>query len=74
MEGEVLAALLLLRSHLDMGLIQDSGVEFHHRCLVQLEEIQRSLNVNPRPPLMFLEGYMYNVVDRGLHRFTRARP
>jgi hypothetical protein len=72
-EGEVLAALHQLRSKLDNEEIPDDGVDFHSRCLQTLENTRKSLRMTPKPPLMFLQGYMYNVVDRCMHRFRRVR-
>lgn len=71
-EGEVTAKLQDLRSQLDAGSITDSGVEFHSRCLQELSELRYQLPISPSPPLVFLQGYMYNIVDRCLHRFLRV--
>ena len=70
-EGEVIATLQDLRSQLDAGSITDSGVEFHSRCLQRLSELRDQLPISPSPPLVFLQGCMYNIVDRCLHRFVR---
>jgi hypothetical protein len=72
MEREVLAALQQLKSKLDTGAFTDSGPDFHEKCLAKLEVVQHSLQLASKPPLVFLHGYMYNVVDRCLHRFRRA--
>lgn len=71
-EGEILALLQRLKARLDIGVLSDSGPEFHHRCIEELKLLQESLKAGS--PFMFFEGYMYNVVDRCLHRFVRAKP
>lgn len=73
-EGEVLAVLQRLKAQLDVGLLSDSGLEFHHRCIEELKALQESMGRGSNSPFMFFEGYMYNVVDRCLHRFVRATP
>jgi predicted esterase YcpF (UPF0227 family) len=70
-EDEVTALLQDLRSQLDAGLIADSGVQFHARCLQQLAELRDRLPITP-PPLGLLHGCMYSIADRCLHRFARA--
>jgi len=71
-DDEVTAALQDLRSQLDAGTITDLGVQFHARCLQRLTELCDQLPISPKPPLVFLHGCMYNIVDRCLHRFVRA--
>lgn len=71
-EDEVIANLHALRSQLDAGIITDSGVEFHARCLQRLSDVRSELPLSIPPPLVFLHGCMYNIVDRCLHRFVRA--
>jgi hypothetical protein len=71
-EGEVAAILQDLRSQLDAGIISDSGVEFHARCLRSLSDLRGQLPIKSSPPLAFLHGCMYSFVDRCLHRFIRA--
>lgn len=70
-EGEVIATLQDLRSQLDSGSIPDTGIEFHSRCLQRLSKLQDQLPISPSPPLVFLQGFMYNIVDRCQHRFVR---
>lgn len=71
-EREVLAALQRLKAQLDNGKIPDAGPVFHAICLHKLEELQRDLPLKTKPPMFFLQGYMYSVADRCLHRFRRA--
>jgi hypothetical protein len=71
-EREVLAALQRLKADLDNGKIPDAGPVFHAICLHKLEELQRDLPLAAKPPMFFLQGYMYSVADRCLHRFRRA--
>jgi hypothetical protein len=72
LEGEVSACLLALRSKLDAGDLTDNGVQFHSRCLEQLEGIPARLPSSTNIPRSFLFGCMYNITGRCLHRFTRA--
>lgn len=73
-EGEIAARLLSLRASLDGGLINESGVAFHARCLNAIDDIHKSLPENDRPPIQNLYGYMYNLADRCTHRFVKAKP
>ena len=73
MEGEVLATLQRLKAQLDAGVISDSGIEFHQRCIEELKSLQVSMMKKGADlPFMLFEGCMYNVVDRCLHRFLRV--
>ena len=71
-EDEIAANLNVLRSQLDAGIITDSGVEFHARCLQRLCDLRDRLPISPSPPLTIFQGCMYTIVDRCLHRFVRA--
>jgi hypothetical protein len=71
-EGEVSAVLLTLRSRLDAGNLEDTGVRFHSRCLDDLGNLHGTLPVTPRPPLALVHGCMYVITDRCGHRFRRA--
>ena len=71
-EGEVSAVLLTLRSRLDAGNLEDSGVKFHSRCLDDLGDLHGTLPLTPRPPLAIVHGCMYVITDRCGHRFRRA--
>jgi hypothetical protein len=73
-ESEVTAALQEVRARLDAGELSDTGVEFHARCLSTLRAIQTVLLTSTPTPLAFLQGRMYDLTDRCLHRFTRAEP
>lgn len=64
------AHLHQLISKLDSGQLSDTGVEFHSRCLDCLSEVRR--HDNGEIPLFLLQGYMYYLADRCLHRFTRV--
>lgn len=71
MEGEVAAVLHSMRANLDAGIIADYGVAFHAKCLTAVEQLQSKLPGTP-PPLSVLQGCMYNIADRCVHRFRRA--
>lgn len=68
-EMDIQAHLHQLISQFDSGRLSDTGPEFHSRCLDRLSEIQQDLG---GVPLSFLQGYMYYLADRCLHRFTRV--
>ncbi|MDB5390823.1 MAG: hypothetical protein JWM11_6469, partial [Planctomycetaceae bacterium] len=72
-EAEIAARLLSLRANLDGELINDNGVAFHARCLNAIDQIHESLPEKDRPPIQILYGCMYNMADRGTHRFVRAK-
>lgn len=71
-QGEVSAKLQSLKSRLDNGQIADDGGQFHDLCLDELEKLRRQLPMEPKPPLAFLQGCMYNIAGRCLHRFRRV--
>lgn len=69
-EMDTQAHLHQLISKLDAGQLSDTGVEFHSRCLDCLSEIRQ--HNKGEIPLSLLQGYMYYLADRCLHRFTRV--
>jgi hypothetical protein len=71
-QGEVTALLQRLKSRLDDGELADNGVRFHHLCLEELERLRDQLPLTPKPPLAFLQGCMYSITGRCLHRFRRV--
>jgi hypothetical protein len=75
-EAEVMAVLQELRSQLDLGLVPDDGVAFHQLCLIRLAKLRDELRIQlPGKPLLllsFLQGCMYSITDRKLHRFRRV--
>jgi hypothetical protein len=73
-ENEVLASLNGLKSQLDGGSLEDKGPQFHARCISTLSELRDGIVVTPAPLLSFLQGCMYNMVDRCPHRFSRTLP
>ena len=70
LEAEVSAVLHVLRARLDSGDMPDDGVAFHAACLKAVESLRDRSNGNP--PLSILQGCMYNIADRCIHRFRRA--
>ena len=62
------AHLHQLISHLDAGKLNDTGVEFHSRCLDLLDQVHRDEGV----ALWILHGYMYYITNRCVHRFMRV--
>lgn len=69
--GEVSAVLQSLRAKLDAGDIADNGVAFHAECLKAIEQLQTQ-HASLKPPLSVLQGCMYDIADRCVHRFRRA--
>jgi len=72
MEGEVRAKLQKLRARLDAGELPDNGPQFHSICLEELEAIRSSLPTSTKPPTELIQGFMYTLTDRCLHRFRRT--
>lgn len=68
---EVSAILQGLRAKLDSGELADDGIVFHSECLKAMEGLQVR-HANLRPPLSVLQGCMYDIADRCVHRFRRA--
>ncbi len=71
-EGEILARLHRLKTCLDAGELADDGLQFHSRCQQEILAIRESLSCNPKPPEATLFGYMYDVMNRCMHRLVRA--
>ncbi len=69
--SEVSAVLQGLRSRLDSGEIEDNGVVFHSSCLKAIEQLKET-HAELKPPLSVLQGCMYDIADRCVHRFRRA--
>jgi hypothetical protein len=76
--GEVQVLLARQRGLLDAGRLQESGVQFHSRCLSEIHSLREALpelrGVGAPPPEQFLVGFMYNLVDRCPHHFVEATP
>lgn len=72
--AEVKAMLLELRTELDTGTIQESGDKFHERCLHRLEQMRENWHGGLQPPLAVLQGCMYDITNRCLHRFREVQP
>jgi hypothetical protein len=70
-QGEVQAILQVLKSRLDNGDLPDDGVRFHGLCLEELNRLRSELPINPKPPMAFLQGFMYSIAGRCQHRFRR---
>jgi hypothetical protein len=71
---EVAAYLHHLRSELDTECIDDTGPQFHHRCLETLKAVQQRMQTGSQVPLNFLQGCMYDMTSRCVHRFVRIGP
>ena len=68
-EMDTQAHLSEILAKLDAGKLDDTGVEFHHRCLDLLSTIRSGPD---KISLSFLHGYMYHLADRCVYRFTRV--
>lgn len=71
-EDEVSSRLHRLWAGLEAGEIEDTPAQFYNRCLAELEDIRRSVAPGNPPPLIMLEGMMYERVRRCVHRFDTA--
>lgn len=72
LEGEIRSKLQHLRAQLDAGELADDGPGFHANCLRTLDEVRRELTATMSPPTEIMQGFMYTLTDRCLHRFRRA--
>jgi hypothetical protein len=70
-ESEIQARLNHLLAKLDAGEIDDNGLQFHLHCLDDLKKFKEETPKDKQPPLAFLQGFMYSLADRCLHRFRR---
>lgn len=73
-EDEVAARLQQLRAGLDAGAIADAPLAFHHRCIEAMVELRGALPAHTAPPAALLQGAMYDLTHRCLHRFVPAGP
>ncbi|MHB9069885.1 MAG: dsDNA nuclease domain-containing protein [Sedimentisphaerales bacterium] len=72
-EDEAQARLNILVTKLDAGLIKNNGQNFHCDCLNELQTINTESTNNKQTPSALLQGFMYNLADRCLHRFRKAQ-
>lgn len=72
LEGEIMARLQRLKSRLDNGALADDGVQFHDLCLQELDQVREEVATGAKAPLAFLQGCMYFITARCLHRFRRV--
>lgn len=71
-EAEVQARLMRLKAQLDAGEVDESGVQFHCRCLKELEALRDSLTTKQKPLVGLLYGLMYDIMNRCQHRLVKA--
>lgn len=69
--SEVSALLQGLRAKLDSGEMADNGIQFHSECLKAIEQL-KTQHAEMKPPLSVLQGCMYDIADRCVHRFRRT--
>jgi hypothetical protein len=72
-ERAVQATLQQLRAELDAGNFPDSGEKFHAICLSTLDSLQHTMPTKGSLELFYVQGIMYNITDRCLHRFRRPQ-
>jgi Cap4, dsDNA endonuclease domain len=70
-ESDILAELHHAYSQLEAQEINDTGPQFHSRCLEILKTIKGAYSGSADTPLSFYQGYMYDITNRCLHRFSR---
>lgn len=70
-EADILAELHHAYSKLEAQEINDTGPQFHSRCLEILKTIKDANSGSTDTPLSFYQGYMYDITNRCLHRFSR---
>jgi hypothetical protein len=68
-EAVVLASMHELLGQLESGVLPPGGPAFHSRCLARLAEHEEKITPKPAAFLPFLQGYMYDLADRCVHRF-----
>lgn len=70
LQTRVKAEMMSLRARFSAGYFDITGAVFLAKCLVRLDEINASLPANEVDRLAFLQGCMYDIADRCLHRFS----
>lgn len=71
-DSEVQARLCRLKAQLDAGEFSDDGVQFHSRCLKELEALRDTLATQRKPLVGLMYGLMYDIMNRCQHRLVRA--
>lgn len=72
LQRRVKSEMLVLRSGLMAGTFDLDGPTFHALCLERLEEIKAEFGAGQMDLSAFLQGCMYDITDRCLHRFAKA--
>lgn len=70
LEGEIQARLNRLKIQLEAGELADNGRQFLSRCQSELLSVRDSLS-GQKAPESIVFGYMYDVMNRCLHRLVR---
>ncbi len=74
LESQIRAKLMTLRANLDGRLLEVDGVTFHAMCINEINDVCKTINESETPVTENLYGCMYDLADRCIHRFVRARP
>ena len=69
-EGEIAANLHQSLAELDASVINETGIQFHTRCLNLIKDLHDLMSKNIQVPLYFFQGYMYDLTNRCLHRYV----
>ena len=72
LQRRVKSEMNVLRSGLTDGTLDLDGPAFHTLCLKRLDEIGAEFGAGEVDLPAFLQGCMYDMADRCLHRFARA--
>lgn len=73
LEVEIEAELRVLRSRVDAGTLPDHGLQIHSQSLECVTTAMKVLELAGAPKYLG-QGFMYELADRCVHRFRRARP
>ncbi|MBN1203846.1 MAG: DUF4297 domain-containing protein [Myxococcaceae bacterium] len=60
-----------LRLRYAAGRFKDTPLQFHLRCLQELEALHGGMAPDTRPPVSYLVGSMYELVNRKVHSYQR---
>ena len=71
-DSAIRRTLRRLRLRYESGQLNDTPLQFHNRCLDELDEVRRSLVGEGLPGEEYFEYRLYDLVQRGFHRFTKV--
>ena len=71
LQQRVKSEMMRLRARYSAGHLDIDGVEFLSLCLDRLDEVNEARPDGEQDRSAFLQGCMYDITDRCLHRFGR---